>query len=79
MIIMVISATLIQKPRQQRICEHCGKTMAGPQVKVYGRVFYGDFPYTVYICPEDAAKDPDVKAKLEQQEDRKKRHETGNA
>lgn len=48
---MIISAKVIQKPRERRRCEDCLDFIDGPQLKLYGYAETGDHPYTIYLHP----------------------------
>lgn len=48
---MIISATVIKKPRRLRQCEECGKVINGTTLRLFGAAFYGDSPYAVFMHP----------------------------
>ena len=49
---MIISASVILKPRVIRRCESCRKEIAGPTLRLYGSAHRGDSPYVIYLHPE---------------------------
>lgn len=48
---MILSARLIQKPREIRDCGECGCLIDGKQLRLYGMAEYGDKPFTLYYHP----------------------------
>lgn len=49
---MLISASIIKKPRKSRKCDECGKPMTGPTLRLYGAGSSFDPPYAMYLHPE---------------------------
>lgn len=49
---MLISATIIKRPRKKRGCSGCLKVIDGPQLRLYGAADMGERPYAMYIHPE---------------------------
>ena len=49
---MIISASIIKKPRRIRKCDTCHREITGPTLRLYGSAGRGDPPYVVYIHPD---------------------------
>ena len=49
---MLISASIIRKPRVKRLCSCCNKKIEGPTLRMYGAAFRDDHPYVIYQHPE---------------------------
>jgi hypothetical protein len=49
---MIISASIIYKPRTIRRCESCRKEITGSTLRLYGSAGGGDPPYVIYIHPD---------------------------
>jgi hypothetical protein len=49
---MIISASIIWKPRKKWHCDECGKDqIEGPAVRLYGAAHHGDPPYIIKLHP----------------------------
>lgn len=54
---MVISASVIKKPRTYRFCDECGKHIQGETTRIFGYAERGDRPCAVYMhrwCAQDS-------------------------
>ena len=62
---MIISASIVMKPRTRRICEgnHGPHAIEGVHVRLYGRC-ETDVPSLVWQCADAARNSPDVMMKL---------------
>jgi len=49
---MIISASIVKKPRKIRRCDICGALINGSQMRIYKESKYNNPPYMVYIHPE---------------------------
>ena len=47
---MIIQASIIKKPRKQRLCNFCTELIliGEPSIRLYGYAFTGDTPYVIY-------------------------------
>ena len=59
---MIISASIVMKPRRSYYCVVCGQWFWKPYVRLYGAAFAGDPPYVNRVHPECCG--PEVLARL---------------
>ena len=51
----VICERLVKKPRVQRRCARCNRSIKGPALRLYGYAHEGDKPYAMFVHPDSCS------------------------